>query len=141
VPTILQKEFDVEVDGEKYSFRMPSVHYDIEVAAKAAEIRRRAVKTIGYLENGLDTTAMAWSRYCAILELYLVHSPDEWCVSPGADKKPQVVSDEFPLDRTETVYALGAGFEAEMSRFRSRRGGDRRAGGEAVAGVENPGTS
>ena len=43
----LQGTFEVEVDGETYVFRKPSIKQDIEVGYKATDIRKRAYPDAG----------------------------------------------------------------------------------------------
>ena len=42
---ILQDELKVRVGADEYVFRIPSIRYDIEVASRAAAIRRAADPT------------------------------------------------------------------------------------------------
>ena len=126
------------VGGETYVFRKPGIYYSIEMGYRAADVRRRAFPAGGGGfpgDFGLDYSAVSFARACAITELYLERSDQEWPYSPGPDGKPLVDSSKFPPDREETVIQVGNAFEAEMARFRTRRNPDKPpAGPEAVAG-------
>lgn len=149
MPEILQSTFDVPLDRDTYTFRIPGIKHDIEVGYRAADVRRRAYPEAMGAISTLDWQAANFARYCALLELYLVRSTSPWPYgfSDGDDigtvdfsKPPQVDFEKFPIDRADTVMELGAAFDQEVARFR-RRGnpGKRPAGAEAVDGLRDPG--
>jgi hypothetical protein len=118
------------VPRQTYTFRIPTIKFDIEVGYKAAEIRNRAYPSgVGTL-GGLDLQAVNFARYCAYLELYLVRSTTLWPYGFDTDdmaqvdfsKPPLVDFEKFPVTHTDDVFTLGQTFETEVSRF--RRGGD-----------------
>lgn len=116
-PELLQDKFDVTVRDKRYTFRMPSIRYDMEVGYKAAEIRRSADPAGVGAWNTADYVADTFSRYCAIIELYLVAADEEWPFSPGKDGKPVVDSSRFPLKKRTTVYEIGGAFQQTFDRF------------------------
>ena len=134
----LSDTFDIKVGDETYVFRKPSIRYPIELGYRAADVRRRSYPAGGGGfpgDFGLDFDAGSFARACAIMELYLVRSDQEWTHSPGPDGKPMVDFDKFPAEREDTVRRIGAAFEAELARFRARGNPDRPpAGAQAVAG-------
>lgn len=134
----ISNTLDVRIDGELYVFRKPSIRYPIEVGYRAADVRRRAFPPSGGAlpgDFGLDYDAVSFARACAVMELYLVRSDQEWPFSAGSDGKPMVDFDRFPPERDDTVRRIGAGFEAELARFRTRRAPDEpSAAAQAVAG-------
>lgn len=138
---VTQQTFDVSYEGASFTFRIPKITHDVEVGYKAADVRRRAFpEGRGYID-GLDYSAVQFSRYAAYLELYLTAATAEWPFSAGADGKPVVDSTKFPFEFQEDVYGLGAAFETELSRFRRPRAANNgSASAEAVAGVGNPGS-
>lgn len=141
---VLEDSFEVEVDGEKYVFRKPSIRQDIEVGYRATDIRRRAYPGEGGSAQTVDNAGYSFSVFCAYLELYLKQSSTLWPYGIADDsdmskvdfsKPPEVKFENFPADRTDSVYTVGAAFSAEVTRFRTRRPVDKRpAGTEAVAG-------
>ena len=134
----LSNTFDLVVEGETYVFRKPTIRYTIELGYRAADVRRRAFPSSGGSfpgDFGLDYDAVSFARACAIMELYLVRSDQDWPFSAGADGKPLVDFDKFPPDREDTVRQIGGAFETELARFRARRNPDKSpAGTQAVAG-------
>ena len=124
----LQDRFDVVVEGATYTFRKPTIRYDIEVGYKSADIRNRAYPDGYGGMGGIDMQAVNFSRYCAILEMYLLSATVGWPFGitdedlKGLDtsKAPKVDFDKFPLDSADDVYAVGQAFEAAVQRFRSR---------------------
>lgn len=155
MPQPFQDTFDVTVeneDGSKdtYTFRIPGIRFDIEVAYRAADIRNRIAPQSGGAITGLDMQSIILSRSGAILELYLVKATTLWPYGVDEDdvtkvdttRKPAVDFDKFPFNRTDDVYRVGARFEEELARFR-RRGntGKGSAGGETVGRGEDPGAS
>ena len=145
---ILQDTFDVVVDDATYTFKIPTIRYRIEVPARAVEIRRRAYPA-GEVSERLgisDWQAVAFSRNCALLELYLVRCSATWPYGTedsskvDMSKPPVVDFEKFPPDRDDTIDRVGAAFEEARARFRQGRAADGRPGGaEAVAGVGDPG--
>lgn len=128
MPEPLQDRFDVTVDDDVYTFRMPTIRQDIEVGYRASEIRQRAYPTSMGALGGLDYATLQFTRFAAYLELYLVKASTGWPY--GIDdanlqafdfsKAPEVRFENFPFDRTDDVYAVGQKFEAEVARFRKR---------------------
>jgi hypothetical protein len=130
LPEILQNEFDVEHDGEKYTFKAPGIKYRFEVGGKAADIRRRAYPE-GRVSEQLGTVdwdVNIFSRNCAVLELYLVKSTVPWpygaedMAAVDLGKPPRVDFEKFPPGREDTVDAVGAAFVEALARF--RKGGN-----------------
>jgi len=149
MPDVLQSTFDVPFDGDTYTFRIPGIKHDIEVGYRAADVRRRAYPEAMGAISTLDWQSANFARYCALLELYLVRSTTAWPYGFGDgddlskvdfSKPPAVDFEKFPSDRAETVMELGAAFDQEVARFRSRRNPrGRSAGAEAVDGVRDSG--
>jgi hypothetical protein len=146
----LQTTFDVTVDGDTYTFDIPTITFDIVVGYKAADVRGRAYPDSGGVLNTIDFAAANFSRYCAYLELYLRKASTLWPYGYEDDdldkvdfnKPPQVDFLKFPTSRADDVYLVGAAFDTEYARFRRRR--NRPAASvreEAVAGERNPGAS
>jgi hypothetical protein len=148
VPDILQSEFDVDLDGERYTFRAPSIRYRFEVGGRSADIRRRGSPE-AYLNerNGtIDWSVDSFSRACAVLELYLVRSTTSWPYGTESvaeidwAKPPKVDFEKFPPGREDTVDALAAAFSEGLARFRAGGNTDgRSAGTQAVGGVGGAG--
>lgn len=138
---ILQTNITVNVRNVNYTFRMPTIKYDIEMGYKATDIRRRSDPS-GFGDMGSAGPSGAnFAWYCAIMELYLVASDDEWPWSKNTVGKPAVQFENFPLNKTTTLYEVGRAFEDTFQKFRDD--GDTNvvtAGTEAVAGVKDPGT-
>lgn len=148
MPDILQTTFDVEYDGITYTFRIPSIKYRIELGARAAEIRNKAYPS-GQMSERLgivDWSAVNFSRWCAMFELYLVRCTHSWpygsedVASIDLTKPPAVDFEKFPADRETDVESVGEAFETQRARFRQRGNTDERsAGTEAMGGVGNTG--
>ena len=66
---VTQSTFDVVVDGDTYTFKIPTIRYRIEVAGRAADIRNRAYpEGYTYERSGVvDWQANNFSRACALL--------------------------------------------------------------------------
>ena len=115
--------FDVVVEGETYTFRKPTIKMAIELGYKAADVRRRAFPAAGgALPNDytLDYQSIRFAQACAVMELYLTGSDQTWPFSAGTDGKPVVNFEQFPPDREDTIWKIGAGFDTEVARFRTR---------------------
>lgn len=147
MPEILQTTMDVKVDGATYTFKIPDIRMRFEIAARAAEIRRRAVPN-GAPVDSQEPDAIYFSRECAILELYLVKSTESWVYGEESPEKiditnpPTVDFMRFPDDKGTIVSQIAGGFDAELTRFRQSRNSNKRpTGGEVVASGENPGAS
>lgn len=148
MPDILQTTFDVVVDGDTYTFRAPSIRYRFEVGGHAADIRRRGYPTgLANEQMGIiDNQVWAFSRNCAVLELYLERATVPWpygsddVAAIDLSKPPKVDFERFPPGREDTVDAVGAAFTAELARFRAGGNTDgRSAGAQAVDSQPNPG--
>jgi hypothetical protein len=149
VPDVLQDTFEVELDGERYTFKAPSIRYRFEVGGRSADIRRRGSPE-AYLNerNGtIDWSVDSFSRSCAVLELYLVKATCAWPYGAGSvaeidpTKLPKVDFEKFPPGKEDTIDALAAAFSEGLARFRT--GGDtdgRSAGAQAVDGVGGAGS-
>ena len=137
----LLSEFDIAIDGETYSFRKPGIYHRIELGYRAAEVRRKAYPGAGgVLDFGVDRDTVDFARNCAIMELYLVRSDQQWPFSVGVGGKPVVDSSKVPADREETVWKIGEEFTGQVVRFRTRGNpAGAPSGGEAVGGQPNPG--
>lgn len=143
MPEPLQDRFDVVIGrtekdpGQTYTFRIPTIKYDIEVGYKAAEIRAKAYPEANGAMGGLDWQAVSFSRYCAIMELYLVKSTTLWPYGFSDDDMskvdltapPKVEFDKFPVGAAEDVFAVGQAFETEIARFRRRRHSNQQSAG------------
>jgi hypothetical protein len=148
MPEPLQDRFDVTLGTDVYTFRMPTIKFDIEVGYRAGEVRAKAYPPgVGAL-GGVDFQAVNFSRYCAILELYLLKATTLWPYGYSDDdlgkvdfnRPPEVNFEKFPFGATDDVWAVGAAFEAEIQKFRRRRDPDAaRAGAETVAGSGDAG--
>lgn len=138
MPDVLQKTFDVTVEGDIYTFKIPSIRYRVEVNGRATDIRRRAYPD--GMENerqGIIDNATYWfSRCCAILELYLEKATTTWVYGEedpeklDRSKSPVVNFENFPFGRDTTVEAIGLAFETELGRFRKGGNSDKRPPGE-----------
>ena len=131
---VLQDEITVNVRGEDYVFRIPSIKFDIEVGYRAASIRRKADPEGRGNLDALDGMAAAFAFNCALLELYLKAGP-AWCWSAGAGGKPAVDHEKFPLKAGNLVWEVGGAFRDAFERFRGEGAADdNAAGAETVAG-------
>lgn len=149
MPEPLQDRFDIHVGDDVYTFKMPTIRYDIEVGYRAGEVRAKAYPPgVGSL-GGVDFQAVNFSRYCAIFELYLLRATTLWPYGYADDelarvdfnKLPEVKFENFPFSATDDVWAAGTAFEAEIARFRRRRNtDDASAGAKTVAGGSDAGS-
>jgi hypothetical protein len=141
---VLQDTFNVVVDDDTYTFRIPTIRRRFEVGGRAADIRRRGYPA-GQVNEQLgivDNETWRFSRACAILELYLVKATVTWpfgtedamAIDPA--KAPAIDFEKFPPNREDTVEAIGLAFEAELARFRAGGNpGDGSTGAKIVDGV------
>jgi hypothetical protein len=133
VADVIQTELVVDVRGAQYTFRIPSIRYEIEVAARAASIRRKADPE-GASPYEVGNAAVRLSYALAQMELYLVAATVTWPFSAGADGKPVVKHDAFPTRNAPLVYAIGEAFEAAYNKFLAAGSADDDgAGAETVA--------
>lgn len=147
---VLADRFTVDVDGHQYTFRIPTIKFDIETGYKAADVRRRAYPEAGGTLGAVDFSAVQFSRACAYFELYLTGATTLWPygfvddsdlskVNPATP--PIVDFEKFPVSAANTVLKVGAAFDERYADFREPRHRDNRpAGAEAVAGGKNPGS-
>lgn len=130
MPSPLQSSFDVKVGADTYTFKMPTIRFEIENAYRANDIRRRAYPTEGGGLAGVDFQAALFSRYCAYLELYLTKATTLWPFGYASDddmsavdfsKVPAVDFEKFPAECVNTIFEVGEAFEKEIMRFRRPR--------------------
>jgi hypothetical protein len=139
-PDLLQSEIAVTVRGEKYTFRMPSIRFEIEVGYKANDICGRSMPdglTPSATLLGPGNRAYNFAYCCALLELYLKKATTEW---PLTDGPGNVNSEKFPFGKSQVVEEIGVALGAELNRFRDDRPADGKPpGAESVAGKQDPG--
>lgn len=137
----MQSSFEVVVGGDTYTFKVPTIKFDIEVGYKAADIRRRGFPEAGGGLGTVDYAVVQFSRHCAYLELYLTKATTLWPYGFETDdgsqidmnKAPVVDFEKFPASCADIVVDVGAEFETQMQRFRRKRNTDKKpAGTEAV---------
>jgi hypothetical protein len=140
---VLSETFDVEVEGETYTFKTPSIKYSVELGYRSADVRQRAYPQARGELGTIDMQGVMFSRNCAILELYLVKATTLWPYGVIDDSKasavdfsksPVVDFEKFPADCEDLVMLVGGAFEEARSRFRTRRNRNAKpASAEAVA--------
>lgn len=132
---VLQETLVVkDSEGGEYTFKIPTITFDIQVSYKAAEIRRRAYPDGGGAIGAIDFQAVQFSRCCAFLEMYLTASSRLWPygyrdseIDKLDPRNPPVVNfEKFPAEAGELVYEVGGLFEAEYAQFRRPRDTDKR---------------
>ena len=135
---ILKDSFTVkDSTGGEYSFKIPSIVFDMQVSYKAAEIRRRAYPDGGGALGSIDFQAVQFSRYCAFLELYLLGANRLWPYGLAddaiekLDAKTQtaVNFEKFPVTSADLVYEVGGAFEEAYAQFRRPGDPDKRPPG------------
>lgn len=133
---VLQTEIVVAVRGNNYTFRMPSIRFEIEMGYRANDICGRSMPEDSTPQASLlgpGNRAFNFAWYCAAMELYLIRATTEWPFTGGPGR---VVSERFPLGKAQTVEEIGSAFSVELNRFRDDGSADDNANGkEAVAGV------
>jgi hypothetical protein len=135
-PDVLQNEIVVTVRGEKYTFRMPSIRFEMEIGYRANDICGRSVPEgsspqATLLGPGNRAYNFAWC--CAVMEMYLIRATTEW---PFTDGPGRVNADRFPFNKTQLVEEIGSAFGAELNRFRDDGSADQHDAGEkTVDGV------
>ncbi len=147
---VLADRFTVSVDGHDYTFKIPTIRYDIETGYRAADVRRRAYPEAGGTLGAVDFSAVQFSRACAYLELYLVGSTTLWPYGFADDSDlskvnlaapPAVDFEKFPVSAADTILEVGAAFDQRYADFRRPRARhDGQAGAQAVAGGKDPGS-
>jgi hypothetical protein len=139
-PDVLQREVAVTVRGEKYTFRMPSIAFEIEIGYKSNDICGRSLPegttpAASLLGPGNRAYNFAWC--CGVMELYLIRATTEW---PFTDGPGLVNSAKFSFNKSQVVEEIGSAFSVELNRFRdSRPADDDKPGPETVAGKQDPG--
>ena len=117
-PDVLQSELAVTVRGERYAFKIPSITYEIEVAARAAHIRRLADPSSSAAPYELGGDALRLSIALARLELYLTGSSVAWPFSEVTKGGPPAVNHlKFPRDKARLAVEVGEAFREEFERF------------------------
>jgi hypothetical protein len=139
-PDLLQSEVVVTVRGEKYTLRMPSIRFEMEVGYKTNDICSRSLpegSTAGASLLGPGNRAYNFAWCCSVLELYLKKATTEW---PFTDGPGNVNSDKFPFNKSQVIEEIGSAFSLELNRFRDDRPADGKPpGAESVAGKQDPG--
>lgn len=129
MPDVVSETFDVSVEGQNYTFKRPSIKFNLEVGYRASDVRRRCYPEFGGALGTLDWESVTFARYCAIMELYLVRASTGWPFGIADDSqigaidfaKPPVVDfEKFPTDCEVLVFRVGEAFETERNRFRQR---------------------
>jgi hypothetical protein len=132
---VLQDSFTVkDSEGGEYTFKIPTIAYDMLVGYKAAEIRRKVYPEGGGAIGPIDFQAVQFSRCCAFLELYLIASTRLWPYGfrdSEIDKldprvPPAVDFEKFPVECSDLIFEIGGLFEAEYAQFRRPRAADKR---------------
>ena len=132
---VLKDTFTVnDSSGGEYTFKIPSIVFDMQVSYKAAEIRRRAYPEGQGALGTIDFQAVQFSRYCAFLELYLTGANKLWPYGYGEDQidkldpkvLPVVNFEKFPVASSDLIYEVGGAFEEAYAQFRRPGHSDRR---------------
>ena len=137
---VLQREFAVTVRGEKYTFRMPSIEFEIEVGYRTNDIcgvslPEGSTSAASLLGPGNRAYNFAWCR--AVMELYLIRATAKW---PFTDGPGLVNSAKFSFNKSQVVEEIGLAFSNEMNRFRDDRlADDDQSGEKIVVGQQDPG--
>jgi hypothetical protein len=144
LPDVISDTFDVTVEDATYTFKIPSIKFNLEVGYRAADVRRRCYPEFNGALGSLDWESVSFARYCAIMELYLVRATTGWPFGIADDAKigavdfakpPVIDFEKFPRDCEILVFRVGEAFETERNRFRQRGNTNRPpVGGQAVAG-------
>lgn len=130
MPDVLQTTVDIEHEGQSYTFKIPTIKFRMETAARATDVRQRAYPE-GIVNERLgliDNNTYFFSRCCAFFELYLVKATVSWPYGSedpekiDRSKPPAVRFENFPLGRDTTVEEVGGKFEEAIERF--RKGGN-----------------
>lgn len=122
---VMQDRLTVTVNNQTYTFRIPSIKYDLEVGYKAGEIRRKAYPSEQGVLGTIDMQGVQFARYCAILELYLTSASTLWpygyddsdMAKVDPQKPPVVDFEKFPVRKSRLVFKVGEAFETEYARF------------------------
>lgn len=137
MPDILDSTFDVKVENETYTFKVPTIKFRFEVGGRATDIRRRGSPEgfIAERSGNIDWAVDNFSRACAILELYLVRATTPWPYGVATVAEidqttpPKVDFEKFPPGKEDTIDAIGNAFTEGLARFRAGGNPDQRPAG------------
>lgn len=114
----------VEIDDPadpsvKYEFRIPGIADNMKLGLYARALRRQYDPSGSGDLNGLDAETAMLSWACAAFETLLTSAGAKWPYSKSpVDGKPIVDHTKFPMDKLDTVIAVGFRLDAELARFR-----------------------
>lgn len=134
---VLKETLDVTVNGETYTFRIPSYKDELRIGMRERNIRRDIDAEIGSGAgsiDGLDNGTFFLMRTAAILEVLLKQSTAVWPWSKDESGAPKVDYTKWPTDKVDEAAAVGVAYNAEIARFRA--GGLRNANPDGRQVVE-----
>lgn len=117
--TALKNEITVDYNGETFVFKIPSMKDRIDIAARAADLRKEADPKGQGITLGYDPSAVLLTDTVATFMVLLKSTSAKWVYSPDDSGKPQIDlskwQDDVPL--LEVVNQ----FNAELEKFRAQR--------------------
>lgn len=144
---MLKDTIDVEVNGETYTFKIPSYMEEIKVGLRERDIRREVEQELGIDARtsvgeaaGLDGATFFMIQTAAQFEVLLRRSSTSWPWSNDRTGKPIVDFKKWPNEKVAEAMAVGVAYQNAIGQFRS--GGDRSdnsTGTQTVEGQSNPG--
>jgi hypothetical protein len=150
VDPVLQTTIDVEVDGLKFLFAIPSFKDEIKIGLLKKQIRRNMeFELLGPNPTGqqvmmsggeptYDNVTETYVQVAAHFRLLLKQADAAWIYSPDENGKPVADYTKWPDDKFNIIVTAGVQFADKLSRFRSGRTPDNQpVRGEAVAGKQD----
>lgn len=117
--SVLKTSLEVEVNKEKYEFKIPTIHEEIGVGIRVKDIRRRLEPTWNGFEAGLDGQALLELRACATFELLLLKSSSKWPWIEDAKGNVICNSSKFPNSKYNDVLLAYQNFQDALNSFRT----------------------
>lgn len=113
----IPSEITVEHNGEKYIYKIPSVHEEIRIGVLMDSMRRRQGGAGGDMES-LDNWTRILLRACVNMEVLLKKASVTWPFTVGT-AGPAVDSSKFPENKISELIEVQIKFDDLLSSFRA----------------------
>jgi hypothetical protein len=119
-PDMLKDVINVSVNGNTFSFRIPSVKDKLKISALAAKLRRDNDPDGTGFAYGYDVMSMMFFDSIATFMTLYKDSDAPWVFTPNPeDNKPEMNLDKWPNDAP--IVEVIEQFNTELATFRKAR--------------------
>jgi hypothetical protein len=115
IENVLQKQLTVQYNGDDFVFKIPSMQDNLNILARANELRRDSTSDGNAISLGFDPAATTLTNQIATFRELLVSTSAKWVYTAGP-KGPEMNLNNWPSDVpiTEVVDK----FNQELDTFR-----------------------